>query len=75
MSQKTSIQIKKSSLESLKLHKSHPRETYDDVILKLIKIYDKLQENNQYDEFLHKIQQMKMKDLWDTDEDDAWENY
>lgn len=27
-----------------------------------------------YDEFLHKIQQQKMKELWNNKEDDAWEN-
>ena len=74
MLNKTTIQIRKSSLDLLKLHKTHPRETYDDVISKLIKFYDSLQENNQYDEFLHKIQQMKMKELWDNDEDEEWEN-
>lgn len=26
----------------------------------------------QYDEFLHKIQQEKMKELWDNEEDEAW---
>ena len=30
--------------------------------------------NNQYDEFLHKIQQEKMQELWDNKEDEAWEN-
>lgn len=28
---------------------------------------------NQYDKFLHKIQQAKMKELWDNEEDEAWE--
>ena len=45
---------------------------------KLVKImltnYIKLKERNQYDEFLHKIQQPKMKELWDNKEDDVWEN-
>ena len=27
----------------------------------------------QYDEFLHKIQQPKMKELWDNKEDAVWE--
>jgi hypothetical protein len=31
-------------------------------------------EQKQYDEFLHKIQQTKMKELWDNDEDEAWKN-
>jgi len=28
----------------------------------------------QYDEFIHKIQQAKMKELWDNTEDEAWEH-
>ena len=28
---------------------------------------------NQYDEFLHKIQQPKMKELWDNKKDVVWE--
>ena len=30
------------------------------------------QKKNSYDEFLHKIQQAKMKELWDNKEDEAW---
>jgi hypothetical protein len=26
-----------------------------------------------YDQFIHKIQQAKMKELWANEEDDAWE--
>jgi len=29
---------------------------------------------NQYDEFLHKIQQEKVAELWDNKEDGAWKN-
>ena len=35
------------------------------------KVNNKL--NNNYDEFLHKIQQEKMKELWDNDKDEYWE--
>ena len=34
---------------------------------------DSMKEINSYDEFLHKIQQEKMKELWDNKEDDEWE--
>ena len=33
----------------------------------------KTKERNQYDEFLHKIQQHKMKELWANKEDEDWE--
>jgi len=28
---------------------------------------------NQYDKFLHKIQQLKMKELWNNEKDKVWE--
>lgn len=28
---------------------------------------------NQYDGFLHKIQQEKMRELWDNEHDEVWE--
>ncbi len=37
-------------------------------------IFLNIKKNNQYDEFLHKIQQEKMKELWDNKTDEAWEN-
>lgn len=40
----------------------------------IIKIYEEVKKRNQYDEFLHKIQQKKMKELWDNKADEVWEN-
>ncbi len=40
----------------------------------MVKIFKRKIKNNQYDKFLHKIQQAKMKELWDNKEDDAYEN-
>ena len=39
----------------------------------MAKTFISLKQNNQYDEFLHKIQQTKMKELWDNKEDEIWE--
>lgn len=44
------------------------------LISELINFYKNVSINNQYDEFLHKIQQDRMKELWDNKEDEAWEN-
>jgi hypothetical protein len=33
-----------------------------------------LSRKNQYDEFLHKIQAPKMKELWDNKDDESWEH-
>lgn len=46
--------------------------------IRLVCAYDRnfknVKKRNQYDEFLHKIQQQKMKELWDNKEDKTWEN-
>lgn len=33
-----------------------------------------MEKRDQYAEFVHKIQQQKMKELWDNKEDAEWEN-
>jgi len=40
----------------------------------MIKIHKKLKKN-QKDELLHKIQQYKMKELWDNKQDETWEYF
>ena len=70
----TTIQLSKSVVKELKSIQKYPRETYNETILNLIKIVKEPKKRNQYDEFLHTIQQVKMKELWDNDEDEAWEN-
>ena len=70
----TTIQLKKSVVKELKGIKKHPRETYDEVISDLIKMAKGRNKKSQYDEFLHIVQQAKMKELWDNLEDEAWEN-
>lgn len=73
MENKTTIQLNKSVIESLKEIKEHPRQTYEELIRKMINIFKVLKKKNQYDEFLHKIQQQKMRELWDNKEDEEWE--
>jgi hypothetical protein len=71
----TTIQLRKSVVRELKSVKKYPRQTYNEVISDLVKHAKKTtKEKSQYDEFLHTIQQLKMKELWDNEEDEAWEN-
>ncbi|MBU0756581.1 MAG: hypothetical protein KKF44_00820 [Nanoarchaeota archaeon] len=70
----TTIQLNKSLVESLKKNRDYPRQTYNDLIEKMMLVYKNIKKQNQYDEFLHKIQQPKMSELWDNKEDEAWEN-
>ncbi|MBT3583074.1 hypothetical protein HN924_02925 [Candidatus Woesearchaeota archaeon] len=74
MSEASTIQLNKNVIEQLKAAKEFPRQTYTELLKKMINIFIAVKERNQYDEFLHKIQQPKMKELWDNKEDEAWEN-
>ena len=73
MSGNTTIQLDKEILKALKEIKEHPRQTYNELIKKLLHIFKTLKKRNQYDEFLHKVQQQKMKELWDNKKDEEWE--
>lgn len=70
----STIQLRKNVIEDLKKAKEYPRQTYNELLEKMSKIFIALKEKNQYDEFLHKIQQPKMKEIWDNKDDEAWEN-
>ena len=70
----TTIQLKKSIVKELKSIRRYPRETYNETISNLIQLAKESKNRRQYDEFLHKVQQTKMKELWDNTEDEAWEH-
>ncbi len=74
MKEATTIQLKKSVVKELKNIRKYPRETYNETISDLIKLAKESKKRTQYDEFLHKIQQAKMKELWDNPEDEAWQD-
>lgn len=74
MKDTTTLQIERTTLELLKEIKDFPRQTYNELISKMVEIYKLYKSNNQYDKFLHKIQQLKMKELWDNQEDEEWQN-
>ncbi|MFP4567395.1 MAG: hypothetical protein ACLFN8_00470 [Candidatus Woesearchaeota archaeon] len=70
----TTIQLDKKLVEALKDAREYPRQTYNELISKMIEVYKNTKQKNQYDEFLHKIQQTKMQEIWDNKEDEDWEN-
>ncbi|MBS3135925.1 hypothetical protein J4401_03110 [Candidatus Woesearchaeota archaeon] len=70
----TTIQLDASIVEELKKSKDYPRQTYNELIANMLRLAKVMKKRNQYDEFLHKIQQPKMKELWDNKKDDEWEN-
>lgn len=74
MSAATTIQLERPIVDALKSVKEYPRQTYGELITEMIDVFRNVKAHNQYDEFLHKIQQPKMRELWDNKEDEAWEN-
>lgn len=74
MREPTTIQLDKKIIEKLKKAKEYPRQTYNELINHLVTVFVSVKKRNQYDEFLHKIQQPKMKELWDNKEDEVWES-
>jgi len=73
MAEFTTVQLNKTVVKALKKMKEHPRQTYNELILHLVKRSKTAgKHRTQYDDFLHKAQQLKMKELWDNSEDEAW---
>jgi len=70
---KTTIILEQNAVELLKKAKENPRQTYNEIITKMSKMFIAIKERNQYDEFLHKIQQPKMNELWNNKEDEIWD--
>lgn len=73
MSDYTTIQVSEDVLRTLKKMKEHPRQSYNEVLDHILK-YLSERKTHQYDEFLHKVQQQKMRELWGSEEDEAWEH-
>jgi predicted nucleic-acid-binding protein len=67
----TTVQLNKSVVKALKHIKKYPRETYNEVILNLIK---NAEETREFDRFVQKAQKAKMKELWGEGDYTAWEN-
>lgn len=74
MSDFSTIQLSKDIIQALKQIKDYPRQTYNDLMKQMIRAYTSLKNNNQYDEFLHKIQAAKMNELWDNVHDEVWDH-
>ena len=69
----TTIQLPKTVVSELKKVKKYPRQSYSELISEMVDTFKQAKKNSQYDEFLHSIQQRKMKELCDNKEDEAWE--
>ncbi len=72
--EQSTILLDKETIQMLQKNREYPRQSYRELLRHMIQIFEQVQKRNQYDEFLHKIQQKKMKELWDNKEDEAWEH-
>jgi len=72
MAEVTTIQLNKTAVKALRKLKKYPRQTYNELILYLISCIES-RSARQYDDFLHRAQQAKMRELWENKEDEAWE--
>ena len=68
MKDQTTIKLDKDLIEKLKKVKEYPKQPYSELLEHLVSVFVSVEKRNQYDEFLHKIQQPKMKELWDNEE-------
>ena len=74
MTQQSTVLLEKNTIAELKKAKEYHGQTYDELLKEMITVFLKHKKQRQeYDFFLHKIQQPKMKELWDNKEDEAWE--
>lgn len=69
---KTTIQVDQEIKNQLKDLKIHPREPYSDVISRLLQFC--VDSKEEYKKLVHRIQEHKMKELWDNEEDNAWDS-
>ena len=69
----STILLNKKVIELLKETKDYPKQTYNELLERMARVFLILKKRNQYDEFLHKIQQPKMKELWENKEDEIWD--
>jgi hypothetical protein len=74
MSDTSTIQLRKEVIALLKEAKEYERQTYSEIVEKMARVFIDLRRRNKYDEFLHKVQQPKMRQLYDSEEDEVWEN-
>ncbi len=66
----TTIQLDRSVVDELKKFKRYRRETYSEIILNLI---ESVRENSEFETFVQKAQEERMKELWGEGDYSGWE--
>ncbi|MCL4335230.1 MAG: hypothetical protein M1402_03945 [Candidatus Thermoplasmatota archaeon] len=66
----TTIQLDRSVVDELKKFKRYRRETYSEIILNLI---ESVRESGEFEMFVQKAQEERMKELWGEGDYSGWE--
>lgn len=72
MAEVTTVQLEKRVVRELRGIRKYPRQTYNEVILDLIKKTRAPKKGSGYDDFVKESQRAKMRELWGNKEDEAW---
>ncbi len=67
----TTIMLNSLLKERLASLKVHHNESYNEVVEKLVEFYE---DDQRLKIFVREAQRKKMKELWDNDKDEVWEN-
>ncbi len=65
------IKLKKSVVKALKDIRKYPRETYNETVMNLIR---DARDRSEFDSFVQKAQEIKMKELWEEGDYSGWEH-
>ncbi|MBI4214754.1 hypothetical protein HY546_02055 [archaeon] len=71
MSGVTTIQLEKRVVKELKEAREYPEQTYNTLIERMVMIFKKVKEREYFDPFLYRMQQFKMKEIWDNKYDEV----
>lgn len=76
MQEDSTILLNKKVIGQLKEAKEYPRQTYNELIGTMTTLFIAMKKKKEtgYDSFLHEIQKQKMKELWDNQYDESWNN-
>lgn len=61
-------------MEELKKLKEYPGETYNELIQRLIQLAISAKIRNKCEEDIYKLQHAKMRELWNNEYDEEWED-
>ena len=69
----TTILIDKTLVRDIKKAKDYPRQTYKEILRKMLAVYSLFKDIQVDTANIHSLQKSKMTEIWDSKEDDIWD--